>query len=301
MGICNLTWAFDSIVEAFPQTVFPNVALWNVTNGVDLGYQIKVSWPLTWTSPEEANSTVQTMYVLDGNALGMTATEAWHRRSAVEFTQPDSIVVSIGYPISDSVYGPQRSIDFQPVTPGEDPPPVPGVRQGSDDFIAFIDKTLRPFVHKKFPKVTFDRDALYGHSWGGVFVIYALLRRPDLFDTFLSSSPALYWNDNYLLKHTQWLDEAELPEDASKPAFRLAYGDLEQYPVRRRTETDAQYQFRLELFATFAMADNCKSLYGLLKNNTKLRDVELKEYVGSDHASVGAVALTDGIDYFVDW
>jgi predicted alpha/beta superfamily hydrolase len=239
--------------------------------------------------------------VLDGNALGMTATEAWLRRLPVESTQPDSIIVSIGYPITDSVYSPQRSIDFQPVTPGEEPPAQPGVRQGADDFIVFIDEILRPFIRKQFPGVIFDRDALHGHSWGGMFVIYALLRRPDLFDTFLAASPSLFWNDRYLLNRTYWLDEATIPPNATKPAFRLAYGDLEQYPVKRRTETDGQYQFRLDLYTTFAMTDNCRALYDLIKDNEKLRHAELKEYVGSDHASVGALSLTDGIDYFLDW
>lgn len=231
----------------------------------------------------------------------MSATEGWRRRDAVELNQPDSIVVSIGYPVTDSVYGPQRGIDFQPVTPGEDPPPVPGVREGADDFIGFIEGALRPFVRSEFPHVTFGREALYGHSFGGLFVVYALLRRPDLVDTFLSASPALFWNDGYILNHTYWLDEASLPENATKPAFRLAYGSLEQYPVRRRTETDEEYQFREDLFATFAMTDNSHALYDSLKESPKLRHAELKEYVGSDHASVGGVALTDGIDYFVDW
>lgn len=238
--------------------------------------------------------------MLDGNALGMSGTEAWRRRLAVEPTQPDSIIVSIGYPITDSVYGSQRSIDFQPVTPGEPAPPVPGVREGADDFIDFIEGTLRPFVYSNFPSVTFDRDTLYGHSFGGLFVVYALLRRPDLFDTVLSASPALYWNDKYILNHTSWIEETDL-SNSTKPAFRLAYGDLEQYVVKRRTETDEQYQARKELYATFAMADNCHELYEKLKGSSALRDIGLKEYVGSDHASVGAVALTDGIDYFLDW
>ena len=199
------------------------------------------------------------------------------------------------------MYGAQRSIDFQPLTPGEAPPPVPGVREGADDFIQFIEGTLRPFVHTEFPNVQFGREALYGHSFGGLFVVYALLRRPDLFDTFLSASPALFWNGGYILNHTYWLDDATIPENATKPAFRLAYGSLEQSPVKRHTETDEQYQFRLDLFHTFAMSNNSNRLYHSLKGNSKLRDVELKEYVGSDHASVGAVALTDGIDYFVDW
>jgi hypothetical protein len=62
MALSYPNWVFSPIVEAFPHTVFPNTALWNVTNGIDLEYQIKLSWPLTWTSRDEANNTAHTMY-----------------------------------------------------------------------------------------------------------------------------------------------------------------------------------------------------------------------------------------------
>lgn len=235
----------------------------------------------------------------------MTATEAWRRSDAVELAQPRGIVVSIGYPLTDSVYGAQRSIDFQPVTPGEAAPAIPGMSEGSDDFIAFIEDTLRPFVHSEFPNVLFGREALYGHSFGGLFVIYALLRRPDLFDTFLAASPDLTWNNDYILNHLSWLDEADLPDNATKPAFRVAYGSLEQYPARRRTETYEEFLLRVKTLrsygVTYTMGDDCNTLFQYLKTKPKLRNTELKEYVGSDHASVGAVALTDGLSYFVDW
>lgn len=236
----------------------------------------------------------------------MTATEAWRRRDAVETGQPDYIVVSIGYPVADSAYGAQRSIDFQPVTPGEDPPAVPGVREGADDFIAFIEGALRPFVREQAfpPGIEFGREALYGHSFGGLFVVYALLRRPDLVDTFLAASPALFWNEHYILNHTGWLDEAPAGDGDGRPAFRLAYGSLEQDAVRRRTETQEEFEARVALLRSFGllhMGDECAELMAKIGSSERLRDAELKVYEGSDHASVGAVALTDGLDYFIDW
>lgn len=235
----------------------------------------------------------------------MTATEAWRRRDAVELDQPEAIVVSIGCPLTDSIYCAQRSIDFQPVTPREEPPAVPGVRQGSDDFITFIEATLRPFVRSAFPKVDFGREALYGHSFGGLFVVYTLLRRPDLFDTFLAASPDLSWNNGYILNHLSWLDDAVMLENTSKPAFQLSYGSLEQFPQQRRTESYQDYRSRLELLrsygVTFTMGDDCSSVFQYVRRNANLRNSELREFIGGDHASVGAVALADGIDYFVDW
>lgn len=224
--------------------------------------------------------------MLDGNALGLTATEAWRRRAFVEPSQPDGIVISIGYPISDSVYSQQRSTDF-----------LASMR--AELFLDFIEGTLRPFVHSQFPNVNFTRDALYGHSLGGRFVVYALLSRPGLFDTYLAISPGSgNWNSESI---SQWNEKAGKIESKTKPALRLAYGALEAHPVKRRTETEEAYQARAKFYASFDVGNNTIELYHNLKGTSNLRDIEIKEYPWSDHASLGAVGLTDGIDYFVDW
>ncbi|PSR76373.1 siderophore esteras-like protein IroE-like protein [Coniella lustricola] len=311
MSLSNYSWSFTPLVSSFPPTVLPNVAFWNVTNESDLNYQIQVSWPLEWPSvPEEANDTALTMFILDGNALGMTGTEAWRRRDPVVVDQPSGIVVSIGYPLVDSVYGAQRSIDYQPVTPGSSPPAVPGTPQGADDFIDFIEHELRPFLREVlFPRVQFGREAVYGHSFGGLFVVYALLRRPDLFDTFLAASPDLTYDDWYILNHMYWLAEAGSRRKengtSTSPAVRVSYGSLEQYPRRKRTETYDEYVARIQylksLGVVYSMGDDCNSLWEYLNASPQVRNAEIKEYVGSDHSSVGAVALTDGVSYFVNW
>jgi hypothetical protein len=49
------------------------------------------------------------------------------------------------------------------------------------------------------------------------------------------------------------------------------------------------------------MTEHCHDLFGRVKASGKVRDIGLKEYAGQDHAGVAANAITDGIDYFVDW
>lgn len=241
-------------------------------------------------------------YVLDGNALGMTATEAFKRRLPVEPAQPDSVVISIGYPLTDSVYSDQRAIDFRPPLPEGSEPNPEDPPSGADDFIVFIEDVLRPWVRDSlFPNVDFTRDALYGHSFGGLFVIYALLTRPDLYDTFLTASPAIFWNNGSILDEVSRLKSKKKNKKPRKPAFVISYGSLEQFPVQRRTETREEFEARKAIIETFQMTDNCNELYQRIHGNRRLRDVVLKEYQGQDHASVGASAITDGVDYFVDW
>ncbi|ORX97618.1 Alpha/Beta hydrolase protein [Clohesyomyces aquaticus] len=302
-------WFFSPLVQSFPTNVFPNSALWSVTPAAgapaDLNYQIQVSWPLEW-SQRNTNSTVETMYILDGNALGFGAAEAFRRRRPVEFNQPDTIVVSIGYPIGDAIqtpgapYSPQRSIDFQPpVCLNCSQPAAPGVRSGAEDFISFIDKSLRPFVkHHVFPATKFNRDAIYGHSFGGLFTLYAMISHPKLFDTFLSASPALFWNDGYILSNLTLL-EAHRLNNKTKPALQITYGGLEQFPKRRPGESDADWAFRESLLMSMKMTDYCNQLYSSLKASKNLRDVNLNVYPNSYHAMVGGAAISDGIDYFL--
>ncbi|EMD61915.1 hypothetical protein COCSADRAFT_201441 [Bipolaris sorokiniana ND90Pr] len=301
-------WQFNPIATSWPTNVLPNLAFWTATNG-SWEYQIQLSWPLNWTSREET-SVVETMYILDGNALGLTATESLRRRRPVEFNMPDCIVVSIGYPetLPDSPYSSQRSYDFQPPVCEACPAPaIPGVPSNADGFIEFIDTALRPWIRgSAFPKAEFDRDALYGHSFGGLFVLYALTVRPDLFDTFLSASPALTFNDGYVFNYTEFLAPLVTPGSANttngtKPAFQISYGALEQDPVQRRTETDEEFEFRKGILVAQQMTTLSRKLYSVLEESPALRDVSLREYPFSDHAAVGAAALADGIDYFLDW
>lgn len=248
-------------------------------------------------------------YILDGNAQGLSATEAIRRRRPVEFNQPDIITVSIGYPktIEDSPYSAQRYSDMQPPVCSTCPNPViPGVPSNADGLISFIDTALRPWVQETvFKAASFNRDALYGHSFAGLFTLYALAVRPDLFDTFLSASPALYWNDDYVFNQPEFLaplkDNGTSRRNGTRPALQLSYGGLEQFPKQRRRETDDEFAFRKSILVPQRMTDLTNKLVTELAGSPALRDVELSVFPNSYHATVGGAAFSDGVDYFLDW
>ena len=230
--------------------------------------------------------------------------QAVRNRRPVEFGQPDTIVVSLGYPevLPDSPYSQGRYHDYQPPVCAECPlPEQPGVPSNADNFLAWIDEVLKPWVRTElFPNTEFSRDALHGHSMAGLFTTYALIARPDLFDTFLIASPALYWNNNYIFSQLDGFKEPA-GDNATKPAVQLSYGGREQNPVKRRVETQEEFEFRKSFLGFSNMTTNVNHLYDQIKNSTKLRDVELHEYPFSDHNSVGIVSIADGLDYFYDW
>lgn len=213
--------------------------------------------------------------------------------------------MTIGYPtlLPNSPYSPGRFYDYQmPVCENctdrnTDFPP------NADNFITFLDNVLRPWIRNTvFPHVKFNRDGLFGHSFGGNFVLYALIVRPDLFDVFLSASPGLWWDGDYIFTQLGPLQSENVPYGKTKPALQITYGGHEQNPQKRRRETPEAYKRRRTVLGSMMrMADLCNRLYNELKDSPSLRHIELQEYPFSYHAAVASAALCDGIDYFLDW
>jgi predicted alpha/beta superfamily hydrolase len=92
--------------------------------------------------------------------------------------------------------GEQR--DFY-LLPGRDPETRTG--GGGDSLLAFIRDELIPFVDNHYR--TLPRRILAGSSYGGVFVMHALLTNPELFDAVLTLSPSMWWNNGIMLKRTE--------------------------------------------------------------------------------------------------
>lgn len=67
-----------------------------------------------------------------------------------------------------------------------------------------------------------------------------------LLDTFLTASPAIFWNNSSILDEVHRLGYARPKENSTKPVFAISYGSLEQFPVRRRTETEEAFESRTE-------------------------------------------------------
>lgn len=133
------------------------------------------------------------IYVLDANAYFASLHEA--KRAQKQFRQ--AIIVGIAYPGDAPHNFLRRAYDFSPPVDGEKNDPPQG---GQDELLDFLEKQVMPAVAERFP-VNDSQQSLYGHSFGGMFGIYAMFTRPSLFNHVVAASPSLWWNDRYLLKH----------------------------------------------------------------------------------------------------
>ncbi|MEK8028217.1 alpha/beta hydrolase [Pseudaquabacterium rugosum] len=165
------------------------------------------------------------LYVLDGNAaFPVAAFLARGFASRRERTgQPPVQVVGIGYPGEADFDVQARLRDYTP-SPGALPG---GAREGgeADRFLDFIERQVQPLVARE-QAVDVGRQALFGHSLGGLLVLHALATRPQAFSTWLASSPSLWWDGYRLLR--QPLPAA--PAAADRSRLQISVGALEDAP-----------------------------------------------------------------------
>jgi uncharacterized protein len=165
------------------------------------------------------------VYVLDANAWFGTTVEI------VRLNEPASgpaVVVGIGYPTQALFDLPGRVFDYTPpLQPAEmgDFAALPS--GGAAAFTRFLLDELRPLIERDI-KVDRQRQAIFGHSLTGRFVVRLMFEQPGAFQAYLAASPSLHLG-------VPGLREAEdrfVPKvnRQSPPLVFMTAGMLEQYP-----------------------------------------------------------------------
>lgn len=179
-------------------------------------YRIWISEP---SGPLPESGCYRVLYVLDGNAFfGI-----FHDAKRLEDAYAGTIIVAVGYPTDQPYDFDRRAYDFTPPAPGAQPP-----QGGQDDLLDFLEKTLKPAIAARY-KVDQDQESLFGHSFGGMFALYAMYTRPALFDHYVAASPTLWWANRYLLApERSFVGRVESGEiDIRHTSLMVAIGDVE--------------------------------------------------------------------------
>lgn len=243
-------------------------------------------------------------YVVDGNALFLTATEIAWRRAASSHFAGGGIVVAVGYPLQQGkLYDAQRrSLDLTP--PGATP--IEGYG-GADQFHDFIEGRVRSAVKERLPMIKVSREALYGHSYGGLFALHALFTRPNAFDFYIASSPSIWWNSRCVLHEAkEFVEKAKANVGASSngklPSLMLSWGTFEQHPPQWSNEPLDHWEARKQIARDLRMEDNAKDLFRMVKNCRQLHSTSTNAYDQEEHTSVMPCSLSRGLTaFFEDW
>lgn len=170
----------------------------SVSNGET--YPVFISLPSGYGATDKKYPVV---YMLDAySSFGIVMQSA--KLLAFNKELPDLIIVGISSEGGSKEFNYNRGRDYTPTTVTQNN--RPGNREvilpasgGADRFLSFITNELIPFVESRYNIISGDR-TLIGHSLGGLFVTYSLLKNPDAFLRYVMISPALFWDDNYILK-----------------------------------------------------------------------------------------------------
>ncbi|CAD2226258.1 Carbohydrate esterase, family CE1 [Pseudoalteromonas sp. 3J6] len=139
----------------------------------------------------EPNKVYPVIYRLDG-AGNIPLASAVIERLQNDNRAPEVIIVAIE--------NTNRLRDFYPTVNKEPQGPV-GEGGGAAKFLAFFEQELIPLVNKNYR--THDYKVISGASAGGVFALYALQAKPELFQAHIAYSPAVWWNYGAMVKSTK--------------------------------------------------------------------------------------------------
>lgn len=90
-----------------------------------------------------------------------------------------------------------RDRDFVP-TPDPQDPPMFKTAGKADLFAEFLAQELFPYLERNFHAL--PNRTVVGWSFSGLFALYAAIQQQDLFDTFLCFGPAIWWDDELVVK-----------------------------------------------------------------------------------------------------
>jgi hypothetical protein len=69
---------------------------------------------------------------------------------------------------------------------------------GGPKLLGFLKDELIPYINKTYPSN--GSNILWGHSLGGLFVLYTLFTEPQLFDSYIAADPSAWWDHGYLYR-----------------------------------------------------------------------------------------------------
>uniref|UniRef100_UPI003216A4D9 alpha/beta hydrolase-fold protein n=1 Tax=uncultured Draconibacterium sp. TaxID=1573823 RepID=UPI003216A4D9 len=200
------------------------------------------------------------LYLLDG------PTHFEHAIAATNYLSLRSMIPNL---VIVSIHNIDRSRDFSPVYSERIP-----TSGGAAKFLDFLSDELVVYMKKNYRIADFS--LLLGHSFGGTFIAYSLVEKPELFDGYISVSPYMQYADNYMVKQAK---EKMNLKSTGKKYFYMTVGD------------EPNYFEPLKEFSEFMKLQS-------------IDDVQFKyiKMEGENHATTPYLTLYNGLRFiFSDW
>lgn len=155
---------------------------------------------------------------------------------------------------------------------------------GARTFLDFIADELMPWVDARYRTQPYR--ILSGHSLGGLFDVYAMLERPDVFQAHIAVSPTLSWD------RRAWVDIAKqrIPSLPGRRALYLSWSD-DEVDIRDAGQSLVDW---LRVHRSPDPHSHNQTLTNLIWKS--------RYYPGDDHGTTPLRTLYDGLEWlYADW
>lgn len=152
-------------------------------------YDIYVKLPPGYGDAANAERQYPVIYLNDGTYAFQTASGVTHAPMGHGGFE-HAILVGLSYAKGEDGAISRRR-DF---TPTKNPAYPKGTTGGARDYLTFLRDGVIPFVEREY-RADPARRVLAGQSYGGLFGAYALFAEPGLFQSYLLTSPSLWFHN----------------------------------------------------------------------------------------------------------
>ena len=164
-------------------------------NAAGRHYALFIGLPSSYAT--EPDKRYPVVYVTDGYWDFQKVT-AIHGPLVYDKYAPEFITVGMGYAGENLNFGDLRRWELSPVPFG-----TPLEASGhARDYLDTIEKVFIPLIDKEYRTDPKQR-VLGGASLGGLFTLYSMFTKPDLFNGYVAVTPAVLVGDNWLLKYEE--------------------------------------------------------------------------------------------------
>jgi uncharacterized protein len=173
-------------------------------------------------------------YVTDANRSFAMIADMANSFEVPVIVEPEIFVVGIGYKIRDlGDWGAWRTRDLTPTNVPSSDTYWTGIFSkfagreldvktgGAAKFLECIEKEVFPFMESNY-RVSATGRGLAGYSYGGLFTLYVLFRRPELFSLYYAGSPSIKYDKGVL--YTYEKEYAATHKDLNATLFMTAGG-----------------------------------------------------------------------------
>ncbi len=188
--------AAETSPEAYPPHTIANSQLHVFPkNAAGRHYQLHIGLPSNYA--KDTSKRYPVVFVTDG----YWDFEKLHTiRGSLQYDKyvPEFIIVGLGYAGENPAYGELRNWELSPVAFNNDTKNT----GRAADFLKTLETEIIPYVDREFRTDPKNR-VLGGASLGGLFTLYTMYTRPELFSAYMAVTPAVLLDNNWLLRYEE--------------------------------------------------------------------------------------------------